>query len=256
LAFIERHQEILRILSKLKKVSVQTLTERLGVSEVTIRKDLSFLGAQGRLMRTHGGAVLAEDRDYLHTLQLRIGENVAEKRAIARQARRLIREDDTIYLDAGTTCYLLAREIREMSLRVVTNSLNVLMELSTGPQITLFSLGGSFRPDAGSFIGPQAVEALGNFQIETCFLGATGISRAGAFSSQNIIEAQLKRSVLQASQRSVVMADHTKFSVNAFSIFAKAEEVDILITDEGLREAELLRALGIEVILAPAAAAA
>jgi DeoR/GlpR family transcriptional regulator of sugar metabolism len=251
LGFIERHLEILRILSKLKRVSVQTLTERLGVSEVTIRKDLSFLEAQGKLSRTHGGALLTEDKDFLRTLHLRIHENVAEKRAIALKAREMIREDDTIYLDAGSTCHLLAREIRDMSLRVLTNSINVLVELSTSPQITLFALGGSFRPDAGSFIGPLAEEALQKFQVGTCFLGTTGFSREGIFSSMNTVEAQLKHSVLGASGRRIILADHTKYGVSAFSIFAKPEDVDILVTDPGFADVEHMRELGIEVIRAP-----
>lgn len=251
MAFNERRTEILKILAKLKTVSVQALTERLQVSEVTIRKDLSLLETQGILVRTHGGALLAEDRERLRILSVRSRENLEEKRAIARKARELIREEDTIYLDAGTTCLTLAQEIRDMSLRVVTNSLEVLVELSRCPQISLLSLGGSYRPEAGSFIGPAAEEALKGYQIETCFVGATGISEGGMFSSQNTIETALKRAVLAASKRRIILADHTKYGVSAFSIFAKPENIDILITDSAFKGTERLRALGIEVIPSP-----
>ena len=250
MAFSERRSEILKILSRLKSVSVQILTERLKVSEVTIRKDLSHLEAQGKLLRTHGGAVLSEEPERLRTLNMRVDERVREKCAIARTARGLLREGDTVYIDAGSTCYLLAREVKEMSLRVVTNSLDVMAELAAYSQATLFSLGGSFRTDARSFIGPLAVEGLKNFQIETCFLGSTGFSAEGFFSSQNTIEAQLKRSILQASRRRIVLSDAGKYGITAFSIFAKPEDEDILVTDTGFRDLDRFRSLGIEVILA------
>ena len=217
MAFNERHTEILHIVQRLKSVSVQTLTERLGVSEVTIRKDLSLLEEQGRLSRTHGGAVLSQDTERLRTIPVRRRENTGLKQAIAARARELVREDDTIYLDAGSSCAALAREIRLMSLRVVTNSIDVMLELADAPHVALVALGGSFRAEAGSFIGPLAVQALRNFQIETCFLGTTGISAEGRFSSQNIIEAQLKASAIECSRRCVVLADHTKYAVSALA---------------------------------------
>jgi DeoR/GlpR family transcriptional regulator of sugar metabolism len=250
MAFKERHTEILRILQRLKSVSVQTLTERLGVSEVTIRKDLTLLEEQGRLSRTHGGAVLSEDTERLRPIPVRRRENEGLKRAIARRARELVREDDTIYLDAGSTCAALAREIRGMSLRVVTNSVDAVLELSDAPHVSLVSLGGSLRSEAGSFIGPLSLQALRNFQIETCFLGATGISAEGRFSSQNLMEAQLKALAIERSRRCVVLADHTKYSVSAFSVFATADRVDVLVTDAGFEQSQALEALGIEVLRA------
>jgi DeoR/GlpR family transcriptional regulator of sugar metabolism len=250
MAFNERHNEILKILNNLKNVSVQALTERLKVSEVTIRKDLSFLEGQGKLLRTHGGAVLAEEeKDKIHSLDKRIHENVAEKNAIARNARLLIRENDTIYIDAGSTGYILAEEIKDMQISVLTNSLEIMVLLSGYSQIALYSLGGNLRNSAGSFIGPIPMETVKNFQIETCFLGASGISKDGLFSSQNIIESQLKKSILDASRRKVILADHTKYDVMAFSIFAKPENIDVLITDSAFPDPEILRSLGVEVVL-------
>jgi DeoR/GlpR family transcriptional regulator of sugar metabolism len=250
LAFIERHAQILRILSRLKSVSVQTLTERLQVSEVTIRKDLSYLEEQGRLLRTHGGAVLSEDLDHLRTLPMRRNDHIRRKRAIAARARRLIREEDTIYIDAGSTCALLAAEIHDMSLRVVTNSIDVMVALSASEQVSLISPGGSYRREAGSFIGPMAVAALNRLQIETCFLGTTGFSEGGDFSSMNLIEAELKRKAIERSARCVVLADRAKFGVGAFTVFASAGDVDILVVDDGFEHAKRIEALGIEVLRA------
>jgi DeoR/GlpR family transcriptional regulator of sugar metabolism len=249
MAFNERYNEITKILSKIKKVTVQELTERLKVSEVTIRKDLSDLEAHGKILRTHGGAVLAEDMTQHNPINIRINENIDKKTAIAKKARELVREDDTIYIDAGTTCCQFAQEIKDMNLRVVTNSMDVILELAQYPNISLFTLGGSYRIDARSFIGPIAINSIKNFQISTCFLGTSGISKEGNFSSQNTIEAELKSAILASSNRKVVLADNTKYGITAFSIFAKPKDIDILIMDSDINDLDNLKSLGIEIMV-------
>ena len=111
----ERYEVILTILNRLKKVSVQELTHRFRVSEVTIRKDLSFLEERGKLIRIHGGAMLAEDEGRLRSIAVRQVEHTAEKKAIAQKARELIRSGETVFIDAGSTCAALARTIRGWS---------------------------------------------------------------------------------------------------------------------------------------------
>jgi len=252
LAHIPRHDEIIRIISHLRSVSVQELTQRLKVSEVTIRKDLTLLEEMGNVVRTRGGAQLAEDRAQLRGIQVRKEENLAEKERIAAKARELVNEDDTIYVDSGSTCMLFARRLLDMNLRIVTNSLDIMNVVADAPGISLISVGGSYRKEAGSFIGPMAIEALKGLRIQTCFIGATALSAAGVFSSQNIIEAELKSRVLKSSKRRVVLADAGKFGRDAFAVFARPEDVDILITDrwiEGMRD---LTVLGIEVLAAGA----
>jgi DeoR family transcriptional regulator of aga operon len=248
----ERYEAILTILNRLKKVSVQELTQRLGVSEVTVRKDLSFLEDRGKLVRVRGGAVLAEDQGHLRTIALRQAEHTAEKRSIARKARELIRPGETIFIDAGSTCAALAREIWDMELRVVTNSLDAILELIDSAGISLFSTGGSFRPEARSFIGPGALETIRAIQIETCFMGTTGFSQDGVFSSQNAIESQLKSTVIQASRRVVMLADHSKYGTTAFSVFARAGDIDVLVMDSGAADRKAIAALGMELLIAPA----
>ena len=250
MAYVPRHDEIVKILSRLRNVSVQELTERTGVSEVTIRKDLTALEEMGLVVRTHGGAQLVEDITVLRDLEARSSDHVPEKQLIAARAARLVSNGDTIFLDSGSTCALLAREIAGLSLRVVTNSVPVINALSDARGITLFCIGGTYRIEAGSFVGPIALENLRNFQIETCFVGATGISGRGVFSCQSILEAQLKNQVLESSGRRVVLADTSKFSTKAFSIFGRTGDVDIILAEHDFAEAENLRRLGIEVLLA------
>lgn len=244
-----RHDEILQILARLKKVTVGELTERLGVSEVTIRKDLTLLEEQGKLLRTHGGATLAQDEKLLRTLTVRRREHVAEKQAIARRAKELLSPGETVYIDAGSTCAFLARELREMELRVVTNSIDVMVELSDAEQISLVSVGGSYRGEAGAFIGPMAVNNLQNFQIQTALLGTTGFSSDGVFTSQNVIESTLKNTALTVSSRRIILVDSSKYNNRAFSVFARPADVDVLITDGRFEDAEIISSLGIEVVL-------
>jgi len=229
---------------------VGELTGRLSVSEVTVRKDLSLLEDAGYLVRTRGGAMLAEDREHTVTLSVRRNTHIAEKEAIARVARTLVHEGDTIFIDSGSTCTMFAGTLGGMSLRVVTNSIDVLVSLSQEDGINLYSLGGSLRNEAGSFIGPQALESLKNYQIQTCFMGTTGFSSGAVFSAQNINEAQIKRAVIEKAERSVVLADRSKLGVNAFSVFARPEEIDILVSDVKPDEAEQLRRLELELLIA------
>ncbi|RKX83729.1 MAG: DeoR/GlpR transcriptional regulator [Spirochaetes bacterium] len=250
MSFQERLDEILKILTVRKKITVQELTERLKVSEVTVRKDLTFLEEKGKIVRVHGGAVLAEDKDLLRDISIRLDEHIPEKTAIADTAAELIHEGDTIYLDAGSTSYFLSQKIKDLDIRVLTNSLDVIISLSDSTTVSLLSTGGSFRKDARSFIGPAAIEAIANFQIETCFLGTTGFSKDGYFTAQNILEAQVKKAVIKASQRKVLLTDHYKYGVNAFSIFARADNIDILITDSVFPDKDSLYKLGMEIIFA------
>lgn len=250
MAHIARHDEIMRLISRLRSVSVQELTERLQVSEVTIRKDLTFLEELGSIVRTHGGAKLAEDRTKNRDVRIRRTEHQREKERIARRARELVNDGDTIFVDSGSTCTLLAREIADMNVRVVTDSLDVMATLAGSPEISLISPGGNYRREAGSFIGPIAVEVLKGLRIETCFLGATGVTSTGLFSSENSIEAEVKRQVLAISRRRIVLVDASKLQKEAFAVFARADSIDILIVDRWGAALEPLKAMGIEILVA------
>jgi DeoR/GlpR family transcriptional regulator of sugar metabolism len=245
-----RIESILAIISRKRSVSVLELKQRLGVSEVTIRKDLDYLESEGIIIRTHGGATMAEDRRVLRSVSMREGQRQEEKDAIARAAREYIAEGETIFLDAGTTCLAIAREIRGRSLQVVTTSFDVLGELADADGISLFCPGGSMRRESRGFIGPAAIRAMDDIQVQSCFVGASGFSSEGCFATQNAIEAEIKRKALAISKRRIIAADSSKYGVSAFAVFARPGDVDLLITDRGFADSEPLRSLGIEVLLA------
>ncbi len=245
-----RHDDILRMLQARKRVSVAELTSRLSVSEVTVRKDLALLEDMGLLTRTRGGAALAEDREHRQSLVARRRENVDGKAIIAAAAARLVEEGETIYIDSGSTCARLAENLADRTLRVVTNSIDAVTTLADAPSVALFSVGGSYRKEAGSFIGPLAVSALEGMHFGTAFLGTSGFSTDGVFSSQNTIESELKKQVIRRAGRTVIVVDHTKFGRTAFAVFARADEVDLVVTDTTFGELPDLDALGVEVLYA------
>jgi DeoR/GlpR family transcriptional regulator of sugar metabolism len=245
-----RQEQIVHLISTLREVSVQALTRRFEVSAATIRKDLTMLEEMGYLVRTHGGALLAEDRTHERPLADRRDLSLNEKKRIVEKAKEFIRDGDTIFLDSGSTCALLARAVRQMTLRVLCHSLGVIEELKDSPAVSLISLGGSYRKDSESFIGQPAIENLHRFRIQSCFVGAAGFTDDGVFTSQNTIEAELKSEVLSLSKRRFILADHTKYNAFGFSVFARPGDFDVLISDSGFRDADRLSALGVEVVLA------
>lgn len=249
MAHVSRHDEILKVLAILRSVSVQELSKRLTVSEVTIRKDLSFLEQSGRIVRTHGGAQLTEETVTVTTFNMRIQQNMAVKQRIAKRASQMIKEGDTIYLDAGSTCLALAQEIQGMHLRVVTNSMDCMALLSAQRNISLFSIGGRFQPTSRAFWGDLAEQTLQNMHINTCFIGAAGFTSAGLFSSQNPVEAHLKQLVLRSSSRRIALVDSSKFEKPSFAIFARPNDVDILVTDAESAQVQLPAEVGIALIV-------
>jgi DeoR/GlpR family transcriptional regulator of sugar metabolism len=246
----ERQLFILSHLSKYKETRVHDLTAQLGVSEVTVRRDLDRLQESGHLVRTHGGAIPAEDFNRLKPIRIRAQEHVREKTTLARFARTLIRENETVFLDAGTTAILLARELARMNIEVITNSLDVAVELADTP-VSVHSIGGNLRSESRAFIGPSATETLRKYRIDTCVLVPAGVTSDGSFSSQNVLESEVKRTALSVSSRKIALFDHSKYGVYAFSVFAYANEFDIVVADPEFAYAEQLETRGCEITLAP-----
>lgn len=245
--YIGRHEQILHTLSEKVEASVSELSALLAVSEVTVRKDLTSLEQMGCLIRTRGGARIAEDFRRIRSFFTRRGEHLEQKRAIAWAAKKMIRPGMTIFLDAGSTSLTIARMIIDMELHVVSSSLPVLTELAEAPGISVTSSGGSYRKEAAAFVGPGATRNLKQFHYDICFIGAAGFSEEGLFLSQNSLDGEVKELVIERSSQVVICADASKYGLQAFSIFAEAGDIDILITDPSLPEegARALKAAGI-----------
>lgn len=232
----ERFEKIKAILLKEKKIDVIDLSERLQVSEVTIRKDLTTLEQQGFLLRRYGGAILAENPGNVveYIKKIRVQED--EKLAIAKFAAEMIEDGENLLIDAGSTTFALACELRGRNLRIVTNNIAIAHELMNDSAVTVELLGGTLRKTSGALIGPWVLDTLESVRVDKVFMGASGFDPKRGFSSENAVEAEVKRKMLDCGGEIIILADATKFDRPAFANFAKVEEIDLLITDKKILE--------------------
>ena len=250
LSLPERHNRILSLLQQNGSISVTQLSELFRVSEVTIRKDLSYLEQQKKLYRTHGSAILISPYISDRHVNEKEKKNVTEKRAIGAAAAAMISQDDSIIIASGTTMSFLAREIRPQGhLTVITASVPVTQLLSQNADIDVIQLGGITRSSSVSVVGPFAETMLSNFNCSKLFIGVDGIDTEFGLTTTNMLEASLNNAMINAAQKVVVLADSSKFGRRGFSKICDLESVDRIITDSGVQPLYLdrLRERGIEV---------
>ncbi len=248
----ERRRQIAELVRAQRRVMVTALAERFGVSEATIRRDLAALERMGILQRTHGGAILAEPMGLELRLEERAALHLEEKTRIGRKAAELIAEGDIVLLDAGTTTIQIARAIKNRSrITVITNALNIAMELLDSPGIEVIFIGGSLRPRTASAVGPFAEQMLAQMNVDKVFLATNGLSLDRGLTTPNPIEARTKQSMVAAGRQIIAVADHSKFGKVYFAQIVPLQSIDILITDNQVDQ-ELVRqieTLGIQVFL-------
>ncbi|MCG0237716.1 MAG: DeoR/GlpR family DNA-binding transcription regulator [Firmicutes bacterium] len=247
-----RRAAILQRLQQHGTVHVTRLAAELGVTEVTIRRDLAALEREGLLVRFHGGAVLPHALVRDVPFQSKLQARQEEKQRIAAAAAALVEEGATVALGAGTTVAAVARALAGKSgLTVVTNAVNIAWEFSFRPEVQLLVTGGRVRDESLCMVGPTAEEALRSVAVDIAFVGVNGISPEFGFTTPNQEEAQVHRLMLSRARRAVVVADSSKFGRVAFALLASLRQVHTLITDTGAPPAlvEELRREGIEVLL-------
>ncbi|HEY3323891.1 MAG TPA: DeoR/GlpR family DNA-binding transcription regulator [Planctomycetota bacterium] len=252
MSFIERQRQIENVLQLERKILVDDLSRRFGVSEVTIRKDLTDLEVRGVLLRTHGGAVIAERPDMVVPMHRRSLEQVSEKNRVARAAARRIKDGESILLDTGSTTLALARELRGRNLNVITNSVLIAVELATDEQINVIVLGGTLRRSSYALMGSLALEQVRLLHVDRAFMGASGFDPKTGFSCQNLIEAETKRAMLKTAHDKVLLVDRSKFERSAFAPFCPLKEVDCVISDDTPSRAviEALHRAKVELVVA------
>jgi DeoR/GlpR family transcriptional regulator of sugar metabolism len=228
----ERHREIVAIVERESSVRVVELARLLRVTEETIRRDLEKLESEGRLQRTHGGAVRVEgSRDAeVHFAQREISY-VQEKTAIAHEAIKTVAEGDTIYLDASSTALRMAQLLPDIRLTVLTHAIKVAIELSNRNNITVIVNGGILAPSSLSFIGPQAERFLTNYHVDKLYFSCKGVSFSRGLSESSEWQATLKSKMMTISDEKYLLVDHSKFNANALTVFADIKEVDHIITN-------------------------
>jgi DeoR family transcriptional regulator of aga operon len=250
----ERRRRILQILHRQERVTVEELVQRFGVSAVTIRGDLDILAKNGALVRSHGGALRPVEVSRDIPIAVKQTRRHAEKVRIARAAVQMVRGGETILLDSGSTTREVARALRTLeveSLSVVTNALNIGLEIAAVPRIRLIMTGGILRQMSYSLAGPPAEQVLEGLRADRLFLGVDGLDPDIGLMTPDLFEARLNARMIEISREVVVVADSTKFSRRSLSVIAGLERVHRLITDSGAPPDGVakVQALGVEVII-------
>lgn len=233
----QRRAAILALVEENGAARVSELVERLGVSDMTVRRDIERLDGERLLERVHGGAVAIQPRATDEPgFTAKSALMTAEKRAIATEAARLVHPGATIAISAGTTTYELALAIRSVpQLTVVTNSVpvaQVLHEAQAADHVVVLT--GGVRTPSDALVGPVAISSLRGLHVDRLFLGAHGIDRAAGLTTPNLVEAETNRGLVASSRSVCVLADHSKIGIVGLSTFMDLAEVDTLITDAGI----------------------
>ena len=225
----ERHNYILTQLKQRGLVKSQDLINNLNCSESTIRRDLALLEAAGELTRVHGGAKRTYHLDEELTAHEKTSKNIQEKKAIAELAASFIEENDTIFLDAGTTTLYLIPFLKNKNIRVVTNGIQQATLLSE-LQIKTILLGGEIKTTTKAIIGTVSNNQLNDYRFNKSFLGINGIDSEFGFTTPDIEEAAVKRQAHLHSSKTYFLADQTKFDKVSFAKVCELEDA-IIVTD-------------------------
>jgi len=228
----ERRLEILAHLNGQGSVRVAELAEKYHVAEETIRRDLDKLHSEGRLARTHGGALSVRNDRFDLPLAVRKNSRIAEKQAIARCALEFIEPNEVIALDASTSALELACLLPDMPLAVITNSIDAARLLLDRPQLQVISTGGQLDSQSACFLGPLAESTLRQLTIQKAFISCKGIDRNRGYSEASAEHASLKRLLMSLADQTFLLADHSKFGVRSMVYSGDLKDVDRLVTDD------------------------
>ena len=251
----ERQDHIARIVEEHGRARVSDLATTFRVSGVTIRKDLAVLERQGRLVRTHGGAMTVGRAGAERAFDVRERLQRDEKDAIGRAAAAMVVDGESIALDASTTALALARHLKGrggwLHLTVITNGLRIASELAGHPGIGVVMPAGFLRWEALSLVGPLGEGLFEKVNIQKAFMGAAGFAIEAGLSDATEEEAQIKRLMVQGASEVVGLVDHTKWGRAAFATFCETADIGVVVTDAGAPPAmvEEVRRTGIEVHL-------
>jgi len=257
LSALERREQITSLVEAAPRVSVAELAAQFGVTDVSIRRDLTFLEEMGLLRRVHGGAVAATREHGRNAYALRARMAPEEKRRIGAAAAALVSQGDVVAFDSGSTVAQVAANIsrplrRSNALTVVTNSLPILDEVGRWESPHLVCLGGLYLPEHQALVGPQTVADMRGLSADIAFLGCDGLTLETGLTTPHVLVAEVGAVIASRGRRVVVVADSSKIGRQGFTPIVPLAEVHVLVTDRGADpdQMERVRELGIEVVLA------
>ncbi|MDQ3560866.1 MAG: DeoR/GlpR family DNA-binding transcription regulator [Pseudomonadota bacterium] len=250
----ERNRQLRRRILERGSIRVSEEAKLFGVSDETIRRAIKLFAAEGVADPVFGGAVLraSSAAPGLPPVGERHRMQERAKDAIGAAAARLVESGQTIIIDAGTTTLAAARHLRQhRGLTIITNSIPVAQLSAEIAESVTYVIGGKLVPGSLSMIGPQAERDLAKISADWAFIGAAAISVDSGFTSADPYEAEVKRAMIRVARRTVVVADHTKFGARRFASFARAEDIDCLVTTSGCPEEvpPWLEAAGVTLLL-------
>lgn len=252
----QRRSAILDELVRSRTVRIADLSDQLGVSEVLVRRDLQRLAEQGLLKRIHGGAVALPGAAPAAGSILRAVAHLDEKERIGRAAAALIREEDRIIFDSGTTPLQVARSIpgdllTNGKLTVITVSLPVVRELGPWKSLHLILLGGIYLPEYEVVVGPQAIENIRDLHADRIFVGTDGMTLSNGVTTANVLEAEVDRALVKSASQVIVVADSSKIGRIGLAPVVPISEIHVLVTDKGAPADFVAEvgSLGVQVIL-------
>ena len=246
----ERRMMILTDVSTNEKITVAELATKYKVSQVTIRSDLKVLESSGLIKRIHGGASNRSDEQ----IHIRLDTNYQVKLRIAERAAQMVEPGETIIIESGSTNALLAKKLGETKdVTIVTNSCFIANFVRDLPRAKMILLGGDFQPDSQVCVGPLTRQALQSFYVDKTFIGSDGYSENDGFTCMNMQRAEVASTMIQRSNKSIILTDSSKFTQRGVARQCSLSEVSSVITDEGIPEkvkATLFRH-NIDLILVP-----
>jgi Transcriptional regulators of sugar metabolism len=249
----ERYEKIVQLVNDRGSIRVSELSALCQVTEETIRRDLDRLEMAGRLRRSHGGAVSVKDQPQQPEIPYAEREitHAEEKRRIAEEAIKLIRPKDRILLDASSTAWYMAMAMPDIPLTVLTNSIKVATELAAKEKIEVISTGGILAQRSLSFVGPLAERSLDAYHVDKAFLSCKGVHLERGFSESNELQARIKNKMVGMADEVIVLADASKFGIQAFTHVADLADVNAIVTDRRVEETRIaqLREMGISVTI-------
>lgn len=240
-----RQELVLRELRRNGKIAVEDLAARFRVSTSTIRRDLAELEHTGLLHRTHGGAVpieqfLYEPFRHVSSFQEQEQQRAREKRLIGLAAAELVADGETIAIGAGTTTTQVARNLRQRKgIMVVTNAVNIAMELSHSKNVKVYLTGGFLSGDWFALVGPGAIAAVGEIFVDKAFIGVDGCHVAHGLTTNYPDQAAIHHAMFKQARQKIAVADHSKLGVVGTALICPVTSVDLLITDRSAKESAI-----------------
>lgn len=247
MSYQSRKQKILKIVEEQGEADVKELAQKVETSEITIRRDLALMAADGLIFRTHGGAMKLSWANIPASFEKKIAANIEQKDYIARLAAQEIQDGDIIFMDCGSTVSRLCQFIKNKRIKVITNSLPVVYELSN-TEVSINLIGGELDNKRQAIHGQIAIEHIRRYKADKAFLGVDGISIENGLSAASEKEAEITIAMSSNAHQTYLLCDSSKLSKDKYLKFASLSIVDVLITNEASEQLKSYQDAGIRIL--------